>query len=168
MAVRLVRPMAADLGRVAVVRVSGSGRNVGKTTLVTHLIAWLTERGYRVSAVKRTHHPVPADRAGSDTELMAAAGAKRVAFVGPDGVVERSEPLPLDEVVERLSADADVVVVEGYRDASLGVQLHLMGEPPAQVAMRAADGLFVRSVSADDLDAIGAFVEQSLAVRVAN
>ncbi|MBT5773676.1 MAG: molybdopterin-guanine dinucleotide biosynthesis protein B [Dehalococcoidia bacterium] len=156
--------MAEQLDRIPVVRVSGTGRNVGKTTLVTHLISWLSARGYRVSAVKRTHHSVPLDRAGSDTDQMAEAGANRVAFVGPDGVVERSGPAPLEEVVARLSADADVVVVEGNRDESLGVQLHLMGAPPAQVAMRAGDGKFERSVSADDLAEIGEFIEQALLV----
>ena len=68
-------------------------------------------------------------------------------------------------VVARLSADADVVVVEGYRDESLGVQLHLMGAPPARVAMRAGDGQFIRTVSADELDLIGEFVEQALLVE---
>lgn len=161
----MVQEQMANLDRVLVVRVSGSGRNVGKTTLATHLISWLSERGYRVSAVKRTHHSVPPDRTGSDTDLMAEAGATRVAFVGPDGILERSGPAPLEEVVARLSADADVVVVEGYRDESLGVQLHLMGTPPAQVAMRAGDGRFERSVSADDLDEIGEFVERALLVE---
>ena len=162
----MVQEMTANLDPVPVVRVSGSGRNVGKTTLATHLISWLSERGYRVSGVKRTHHAVPPDRAGSDTDQMAEAGANRVAFVGPDGVLERSGPAPLEDVVARLSADADVVVVEGYRDESLGVQLHLMGAPPARVAMRAGDGRFIRTVSADDLDLIGEFVEQALLVEV--
>jgi len=150
---------------VRVVRVSGAGRNVGKTVLVTRLIVWLSERGYRVAALKRTHHQIPPDRVGSDTDRMAAAGALRVAFVGPDGVVERSGPAPLEAVVERLGADADVVIIEGYRDESLGLQLHLIGEPPAQVAMRGQDGRFVRSVSADDLEAIGGFLEEALLVR---
>jgi molybdopterin-guanine dinucleotide biosynthesis protein len=50
---------------------------------------------------------------------MTEAGATLVAFVGPDGLVERSATLPLEEVVARLSAGADVVVVEGYRDELL-------------------------------------------------
>ena len=141
---------------------TGTGRNVGKTTLAARLITWLGERGHRVSAIKRTHHPVPADREGSDTRLLAQAGAHRVAFVGPDGVLERSAPAPLSEVVARLAEDADIVIVEGYRAESIGVQLHLTGTAPASVAMRVADGEFLESASANDLPLITDFIERSL------
>ena len=71
---------------------------------------------------------MPPDRAGSDTELPAEVGVTRVAFVGLDEVLlERSAAVPLEEVVARLSAPADVTVVEGYRDESMDGQLHLMG-----------------------------------------
>ena len=157
--------MATKPGRALTVRVSGSGRNVGKTTLATRLISWLSNRGHRVSALKRTHHTLPPDQAGSDTDLMAKAGASRVAFVGPDGVLERSGPATLEDVVARLSTDADVIVVEGYRDESLDVQLHLTGEPPARVAIRTADGSSVETVSADDVGVIGELIERALAEK---
>jgi len=145
-----------------VVRVTGEGRNVGKTTLATSLIAWLTERGHRVSAIKRTHHPLPPDRQGSDTHLLAQAGATRVAFVGPDGVLERSAPTPFSEVIARLAHDADIVLVEGYRDESIGIQLHLTGTPPAQVQMRIGNAPFQETASANDLALLGDFIERTL------
>jgi len=48
---------------------------------------------------------------------------------------------------------------------SRSVQWHLMGAPPARVAMRAGDGQFTRTVSADEVDEIGEFVEQALLVE---
>lgn len=145
-----------------VVRVTGEGRNVGKTTLAARLIAYLTDRGHRVSAIKRTHHPVPPDREGSDTAVLANAGAARVAFVGPDGVLERSAPTPLSEVIARLRQDADIVIVEGYRDETVGVQLHLEGPPPAKVHMRLGSAPFRETASANDLPLLTDFIERSL------
>jgi len=156
------RGAAPQLATAPVVRVSGEGRNVGKTTLAASLITYLTDRGYRVSAIKRTHHPVPPDRDGSDTKLLAEAGASRVAFVGPDGILERSAPTPLSDVVARLRQDADVVIVEGYRDEQIGVQLHLEGPPPAQIHMRLGAAEFSETASADDLPLITDFIERSL------
>lgn len=160
-------PVTPDpIASLPVVRVTGEGRNVGKTTLVTSLIAWLTNRGHRVSAIKRTHHPLPPDREGSDTHLLAQAGATRVAFVGPDGVLERSARTALSEVVARLAQDADIVLVEGYRDESIGIQLHLTGPPPAQVQMRIDNAPFQETTSANDLPLLGDFIERTLALRV--
>ena len=147
-----------------VVRVTGAGRNVGKTTLATRLVAWLGARGHRVAAIKRTHHNLPLDKPGSDTELLAQAGATRVAFVGPDGVLERSAPAPLAEVVAHLLADADLVLVEGYRDEPLGIQLHLTGPPPARVAIRIGPDECPDQPSADDLDLLGHFIERTLSL----
>lgn len=155
----------AELSKALTVRVSGSGRDVGKTMLATRLISWLSDRGHRVAAVKRTHHALPPDRAGSDTDLMAEAGATRVSFVGPDGVLERSRPAPLEDVVARLSADADLIVIEGFRSESLDVQLHLVGEPPARVTIGTSGRSLVRTVSADDVGTIGEFIESELARR---
>lgn len=155
--------MTTNGARALTVRVSGSGRNVGKTTLATRLMSWLSDRGLRVSAVKRTHHSLPADDPGSDTDLMARAGAARVAFVGPEGVVERSGATSLEEVVARLSVDADVVIVEGYRDQPLDLQLHLTGTPPARVEVTVRETGASRVVTADDLEVIGELAERLLA-----
>lgn len=145
-----------------VVRVTGAGRNVGKTTLASRLVAWLGERGHRVAAIKRTHHQLPPDKPGSDTELLLQAGAARVAFVGPDGVLERSAPTPLTEVVTHLLTDADLVLVEGYRDETVGIQFHLTGSPPARVAIRVGAEERAEEASADDLDDLGHLIERTL------
>jgi molybdopterin-guanine dinucleotide biosynthesis protein B len=155
--------MSVKRVRALTVRISGSGRNVGKTTLSTRLISWLSGRGYRVSAVKRTHHPIPSDEAGSDTDLMAQAGAVRIAFAGPDGILERSGSAPLDEILARLGDDADVVIVEGYRDEELDLQFHLAGPPPAQVEVTTSDRTSIAAASADDVDLLGQLIERALA-----
>lgn len=155
--------MAAKRVGALTVRISGAGRNVGKTTLATRLISWLSGRGYRVSAVKRTHHAVPPDQPGTDTAQMAEAGAARVAFIGPDGILERSGPAALGEVLARLGGDADVVIVEGYRDESLDLQFHLTGRPPAQVEVTSRDRTAITTTSADEVERLGELIERAAA-----
>ncbi len=120
--------------RIAVVRVIATAQHAGKTTLVTRLIEALSARGLRVAAVKHSHHPLPADRDGSDTDRMAAAGATAVAFCGPDGLLVRrpSERPSIETAIEAVADGADIVIAEGFRDASVGATIRLTGRPPAE------------------------------------
>jgi molybdopterin-guanine dinucleotide biosynthesis protein MobB len=98
-------------------------KNSGKTTLVTKLITTLTARGYRVATVKHSHHDLAPDEEGTDSARHRAAGAVEVAVVSPRqwriGRTIHDEPEPaLADVLARLGA-ADVVLVEGYKHASI-------------------------------------------------
>jgi len=108
----------------------------GKTTTVVGLVSELSRRGHRVMTLKHGHH-FRLDREGTDSwRHRHEGGAARVVLAGPDevavtgewsgapepaapGAVERppAEP-PLEEVVRRYLADADVVVAEGYKHAA--------------------------------------------------
>ena len=95
-------------------------KNSGKTTLITRLIAELTQRGYRISSVKHAHHNCDIDKEGTDSYRHRQAGSGEVALVAAGKrwaimheCIEEQEPL-LEDVVGRLSP-CDLVMVEGYK-----------------------------------------------------
>ncbi len=98
---------------VSLLGVSGAG----KTTLAAALVKRWRAAGLRVGYVKHASHGFEMDRAGKDTHRLTRAGAAGVAVTGPGGwaYVERGDPAEPDVLVERLFADCDVVVAEGFR-----------------------------------------------------
>ncbi len=153
-----------------VVRVTSLGRNAGKTRLAALMVARFRERGFRVAAVKRSHHPMQPDVPGKDTELFAAAGADPVVFVGPDGTLERrfTGREPLDAVVVRLTGSVDLVIAEGFKGDILGAELRLSGPPPAEATLTSMDGKELLSgVSADEVERIVATLEQEFCMSAA-
>lgn len=95
-------------------------KNSGKTTLVTRLIATLSQRGYRISSVKHAHHKCDIDKPGTDSFRHREAGSGEVALVaaGTRWAImhecrDEQEPL-LGDVLARLSP-CDLVLVEGYK-----------------------------------------------------
>jgi hypothetical protein len=135
--------------------VSGSGRNVGKTTLVCGLIAALPE--FRWTAVKTTSHahgngePVWEETAagqGSDTARFLAAGARRALLVAATG-----EGFPMAEMRAALGRDAHLIF-ESNRildHIEADVCLAVVGGDEADVkpafagCLRHADGIVVRA-----------------------
>lgn len=99
-------------------------KNSGKTTLTVAVIAELARRGRRVMSVKHGHH-FRVDSPGTDSwRHRHEGGAERVLLAGPDefavmgGWETGSEP-PLDLLLSRHLAEAEIVVVEGYRHEEL-------------------------------------------------
>ena len=104
---------------------------VGKTTLLEALLPVLQSRGLRVGTLKHSRHPHPIDKPGSDSHRHLAAGAARAAFLSGAGlaVFEAGQPYP-DRVFQRVFADCDLVLVEGWRERALPfLQLHRPGLP---------------------------------------
>lgn len=96
-------------------------KNAGKTTLIVALASELNRRGRRVMTIKHSHHPVEADRAGSDSwrhfhegraeRVVLAAPGQRIAFErAPDDV----GPV---ELARRYLDGADLVLAEGFTQA---------------------------------------------------
>jgi formylmethanofuran dehydrogenase subunit E len=129
---------------VPVVRVLGPGRNVGKTWLASRLIEELDGRGYRVGAVKSSHHLMPEDRPGSDTALFTAAGARPVVFAAGDGTLTRGiASRDLGALVAEMPTTIDVVVVEGFRADPLGARVEIVPQAAeSHVRLWAMDGTF--------------------------
>jgi molybdopterin-guanine dinucleotide biosynthesis protein B len=97
--------------------------NSGKTELICRLLPLLAARGLRIAVLKHSHHPDLdlADR-GKDTWRYRHAGACAVALAAPGLVqVTRSfvgEP-HLDQILAMLAAEADLIIVEGYKTGPL-------------------------------------------------
>ena len=105
----------------------------GKTTYLERLIAELKRRGLRVAAVKHDAHRLELDREGKDSWRFARAGAELVAVAdGEKCALMEYRPVTLSDLLPRLS-DADVILVEGWHEASENpILLHraALGKPP--------------------------------------
>ncbi len=90
----------------------------GKTRLIEQLLPCLNARGLRVATVKHASHELALDVPGKDSRRHAEAGASRVLLIGPSSAslfVHRDSPAELQPWLPFLSADADLVLVEGYK-----------------------------------------------------
>lgn len=119
----MTRGKAGAKALPAVVSVIGL-KDSGKTGVAVGLVAALGRRGLRVMVVKHGHH-FEIDTPGTDSwRLRHEGGAERVVLAGPEDLVvmggwgSDGEP-DLDEVVRRFVSDADIVVVEGYKGATV-------------------------------------------------
>ena len=100
---------------VAVVGLS----ETGKTLLLTGLISEFKRRGLRTFAVKHCSHGFTLDLEGKDTWKYAQAGADGVAMISPEewAVVGKTTDVGLRAIAERAFPGADVVLVEGGKQA---------------------------------------------------
>ena len=91
----------------------------GKTRLIVRLIGELKRRRLRTYAVKRCSHGFSLDTEGKDTSDFTKAGADGVAMVSPQGWAALCKAPVADVTVlaGRLFPDADVVLVEGGKEA---------------------------------------------------
>jgi len=91
----------------------------GKTLLLTGLIGEFKRRGLRTFAVKHCAHGFMLDTEGKDTWKYAQAGADGVAMVSSEewAVIERTADVDMRSLALRMFAGADVVLVEGGKDA---------------------------------------------------
>jgi molybdopterin-guanine dinucleotide biosynthesis adapter protein len=98
-------------------------KNAGKTSLVVAMASEFTRRGKRVMTIKHASHPASLDTPGTDTYRHFHEGkAERVLIASPDirAIVERrlDDTGPV-ELARRYFADADIVLVEGFREEPL-------------------------------------------------
>jgi molybdopterin-guanine dinucleotide biosynthesis adapter protein len=140
----------------------------GKTELICRLLAWLTARGLKVAVLKHSHKTGLAESDAARTYRQ--AGAKAIAQAGPSLLqvsrYEAGEP-ELTEILARLSPQADLVIVEGYKQSALP-KLALAWPEPAEVPMdvsrvvawvgRAPLDTILPVFQADEVAKIGSFV----------
>jgi molybdopterin-guanine dinucleotide biosynthesis protein B len=95
----------------------------GKTTLIEQLIAFLTERSYKVSVIKHTHHHFDIDKPGKDSYRHREAGASEVLMISDQRWVLmhelRQSPEPTIEQQLSMLSPCDLVIVEGFKDANI-------------------------------------------------
>jgi molybdopterin-guanine dinucleotide biosynthesis protein B len=112
-------------------------KNAGKTTLAVALADEFARRGKRVMTLKHGSHAPTLDAQGTDTWRHFVEGrAQRTLISGAGGkVLFDREPDDYDPLalVRRYLADADIVLVEGYKRAPLPkieVWRKALGQPP--------------------------------------
>jgi molybdopterin-guanine dinucleotide biosynthesis protein B len=103
-------------------------KNSGKTTLLCALVRRFRADGFTVAAIKHDAHDFEIDRPGTDTRKMAEAGADFVAITSPRRTAWiAARPASLDELIGH-AAHADLVLVEGFKDAPHPKLVLLRGE----------------------------------------
>lgn len=94
--------------------------NSGKTELICRLLPALSARGLRLAVLKHSHHQDPDQ--GKDTWRYRRAGARTVALAAP-GLLQVSRTFPgeppLEQTLASLAAEADLILVEGYKSGPL-------------------------------------------------
>lgn len=96
--------------------------NIGKTTLMVHLISRLTHEGYRVATIKQTIKEITMDTKNKDTWRHHDAGADLVVFSShceTDFLLGKA--MSVAEIIHLISrfGDFDFVLVEGVNDPAI-------------------------------------------------
>jgi len=96
----------------------GGWSGSGKTTLIEAVIRLLSDKGYRIGAIKHDGHRFDIDRPGKDSWLMTRAGAVVTAICdsSKQAVIRQHErcPSPFDLIAADFT-DVDLVIVEGWK-----------------------------------------------------
>jgi molybdopterin-guanine dinucleotide biosynthesis protein MobB len=101
-----------------VIAVVGSKKS-GKTTTIENLIKELTERGYKVAAIKHIAEPdFTIDTAGKDTWKFAKAGAKTIISMAANEIatIEKgtTESVSLEKLLKKCRGN-DIVFIESFK-----------------------------------------------------
>ena len=98
-------------------------KNAGKTTLVAALSHEFKRQKRRVGTIKHATHPVDIDRPGTDSWRHFHEGnADGVIVASPDlrvALERRADEAGPEELARRYFSDMDLVIVEGFKKASL-------------------------------------------------
>lgn len=99
------------------ISIVGECSNVGKTTLIKHLLEIFSIEGLKVGVVKHHHKEFDFDREGKDSFIFSKSGASCVKMVSPNRVItieNLNYEKSLYDVLETMT-DYDFVLVEGYK-----------------------------------------------------
>jgi len=94
----------------------------GKTRLLSRLIPFLVDRGFRVGAIKHAPHLAAVVDPGTDSGALATAGAEPVLLLGESDAAltwRRSPEEGIERLIDRHFSDCDFVVVEGMKRGPL-------------------------------------------------
>jgi len=110
-------PASLDIPIVSVV----GSRHSGKTTAVEAIVKGLTDKGYRVAAVKHIHQPdFTIDTKGRDTWRHAQAGARIIVAVSTHELTTirkvDTRKYTLNDIAQSCQDNVDVIVIEGFRN----------------------------------------------------
>lgn len=119
--------------------VSGQ-KNSGKTTLMSRLIAELTERGWRVATIKHDGHDFEPDVPGTDSFRHRIAGAYGSAVFSENRfLVTRTWDRGDERALIKLFPEADVILLEGFKHSTYPKYVCRWPEEPLPSAAELAD-----------------------------
>lgn len=156
-------PLITFIGR------SGSG----KTTLLERLIRELSQRGYRLAAIKHhTKNGFDIDVPGKDSWRFAQAGSRQVVIAAPDQFAtyrKLDHELSLDEIAAGIQ-EVDLILVEGYKKSNkpsvevvrFARSAELVGSPEQRIAVACDQPLEVGVpwFHLDDVQGIAGFIAE--------
>ncbi len=129
----------------------------GKTTLIKQLVPILSERGYRMARVKHVPGRDTLDTEGKDSAEHRAAGVEQTLVVGRNECglfFDRVDDEPIEEVVYRLFAEFDIVLVEGFK----------MGPFPKMEVYRRSRGVATQPLVGDIENIVAVVTDETIAV----
>lgn len=106
------------MAKPIIIHISGDS-GAGKTTLIERLIPFLKKMGYKVGAIKHSHHGFDIDVNAKDSYRMYKAGADRVIVSSQDklAIFQRCDAEEnLAQLIEELKGKVDIILIEGYKD----------------------------------------------------
>jgi len=133
-----------------------SKKNSGKTTLLVKLIPELKKRGYTVGTLKHDVHGFDIDHEGKDTWKHKQAGSDVVVISCPwkvSLIKDVAKELSIDELVDNFFMDADIVITEGYKQASKPkIELFRKGAHDAPLYTSSEGSSLIAMISDIDVD----------------
>ncbi len=94
----------------------------GKTTLLVKVISYLTNKGYKVAALKHDGHNFEMDKEGKDTYKMKAAGAECIAISSSNKyavISNTNNRLTFRQLMEKVPHGIDIIIGEGFKDEDI-------------------------------------------------
>ena len=93
-------------------------KNSGKTTLVSNLVNYLSEKKFKVGVVKHAHHTFDIDHPNTDSYKIREAGSfkttivseKRLAYIEEKNTSE----IDIEELIQ-LNKGCDILIFEGFK-----------------------------------------------------
>ncbi|GAA0383207.1 molybdopterin-guanine dinucleotide biosynthesis protein B [Bacillus horti] len=95
-------------------------KNSGKTTWVSFLVNWLSQKGKKVATIKHDAHGFSLDQPNTDTWSHQQAGAALTLIQSPNGmgiISNHKQEHPLQQLIHYISIidQYDMIIVEGYK-----------------------------------------------------
>ena len=96
-------------------------KNSGKTTLVSNLTNYYSNKGIKVGVVKHAHHNFDIDHEETDSYKIRKSGAFKTTIVSDKRLAHMIEEESLDENVSQIIAmheDCEILIFEGFKNNS--------------------------------------------------
>lgn len=100
-----------------VIAISGI-KNSGKTTLITKLIPYLKNKGYKVATIKHDGHDFDCDIEGTDTYKHIDSGAEATAIFSKNKymIINKKQKETENIFIQHFS-DMDIIILEGFKSS---------------------------------------------------